>query len=268
MEFSGEPLKTDVAAVAALTTLEVPEANEFELERLINLLKEEGNGPLHGSIGEHVTDLLVNWRTEGQERSRDARFLSSLDLRPFEYCLALLRDRYPAFDDLPRGEQFGLLRRAFSYIGLIIDNARKLARFLEYGGPRGLPTREVETAEKSVKAALLKDVAGLTLREVADELGITKPPSHKEDNDVPNVRKMANAGRRILRSAIRHDGWQTVKEAKRTEMRRRGSLSEEQKEAERQADLYDYGGWPAFMWESVRRRVGRTPAADEERSEE
>ncbi len=272
VELSGEPLMTDVAIIAALTALEVSKVNEFELKRLVDLLEEEGEGPLNGSIGDHVSDLIADWRKKGQTRSRDVQFLKSLDLRPFEYCLALLRDRYLQFDDLPRGDQLGLLSRAFSYISPIVDNARKLVKFLEYGSPEGLPTRELETAEKSVKAALLKDVVELSLPQMADELGITKPPSHKVDNDVPDARKMANVGRKILRSALRDEGWQTLKEAKKAEMRRWRSLSKPEKkaelEAELEADLYDYEGWPASVGESIRRRAGKTTTSSEEHSQE
>jgi hypothetical protein len=111
----------------------------------------------------HVSELLKEER-EPDLRRTDRKLLNELDVRPLEYVWALLRERRAGFDRLPREEQFALMKRAFVYVNGVVSNLRKLLKFLEYGTPGGLPTRTLETADKSVQAAVLRDVVGLSLR--------------------------------------------------------------------------------------------------------
>lgn len=267
VEISDQPLTTDLAVVAALTALEASQVGKREIDKLVSLLKAAGDAPLDGSIGEHLDEALDKLREEGRMRSSDVRFRKSLDLRPFEYCLALLRDRYTGFDGLPRGEQLGLLRKAFSYINPIVDNVQKLAKFLEYGSPRGLPTRTLETAGRRVRAALLRDVASMSPAEIAEELNIAKPPDFEDTGDVPEVRDLAKSGRGMLKEALGEEGLRTLVEANKAEMQRWKSLSDEQKAAEFYADLYDYEGWPSFVAEGIRKRTDESSPAPEDDSE-
>ena len=170
--------------------------------------------------------------------------MQGLDTRPFDFCLVLLRGRRAGFGDLALGQQLGLLERAFACVEPVVSNARKLARFLEHGDEKGVPTRTSETARRQVAAALLRDAAGLTTIQIADELGISKPKSWKIKSDVPQVRRDAKAGRELLRRALGAAGTEDLSRSQRAEAEWWRSLTEEQKNKQRQADWRVYDGWP------------------------
>ncbi len=145
------------------------------------------------------------------------------------------------------------------YVEPVVTNARKLARFLEHGDQKGVPTRISETAQRQVAAALLKDAAGLTAVEIADELGINKPKNWDIKSDVPQVRREANVGRDLLGRALGAAGAEDLVKARRAEMEWWHSLTEEQKNKQRQADWWVYDGWPEGLLGGLRFSAGPSP---------
>ena len=259
---SDEPLRTDAAIIAALTALEASETDKRDLARVLDLfLAVSLVGVLpRGFMRRHVSELLKEPREYGL-RHRDLKLLEGLDVRPLEYVWALLRERRAGFDQLPREEQFALMKRAFVYVNEILVNLRKLVKFLEYGTPGGLPTRTLETADKCVQAAVLRDVVGLPPPEVAERLGIPRPPSFEEKRDVPEARDLADKGRALLEEALGEEGWRERAEAMRGEMRRWQALEEDQRRAERRADDLEAFFGPGFL--AALRRARSEPAAED-----
>jgi hypothetical protein len=233
---SDEPLRTDSAIVAALAALEATavdkEVLNLEIKRLGALLHAHSDTPLGGPLTERVTEVALQLR-ENKTRDRDLQFLQEdLHLRFFEFVLALLRDRRPGFDELSLEEQLGTLRMASSYVSALAANSLKLIKFLEYGTPKGLPTRTLETADKRVEAAVLRDVAGLSPEKIAERFGIPKPPDFSIKKDYPEVRDLVKKGRSLLEEALGKNGWRERKEAMRAEMKWWQSLSKEKQWAE------------------------------------
>ncbi len=122
-----------------------------------------------------------------------------------------------------------------SYVNAFLETLRKLMAFLEHGTPGRRIPAATKAAARDVKAAVLKDVEGLTHREIGRELGVP-PPEDDGNGDHPTVRKMVRRGRRILEKALGVEGWRTQAEAMRIEAGRWSSLSEEEREAEMEAE--------------------------------
>jgi hypothetical protein len=237
---SDEPLRTDAAIVAALAVLEAATVDkkrlDFEIKRLGALLRSHSDTPLKGPLTARVAQVAKQL-VESEDRNADLQFLQEkLHLRFFEFVLALLRDRRPGFDDLYLGEQLDRLRVASSYVSNIVNNSLKLMKYLEYGTPSGLPTRTLETVDKRVEAAVLRDVAGLKPKDIADRFGIKEPPNFSIKKDYPEVRDLVNKGRSLLEEALGKDGWRERKKAMKAEMKWWQSLSKEKQWAEQVAE--------------------------------
>lgn len=204
-------------------------------------------------------ELLAEHGERGRLSDEDASFLEGLDTRPFDFCLVLLRGRRSVFESLALGEQLGLLERVFAYVEPIVSNAKNLARFLEFDDEKGLPTRVPKTARRQVAAALLRYAPGLTTVQIADELGINKPKNWDIKSDVPQVRREADVGRDLLRRALGVGGAEDLIEARRAEMAWWRSLTEEQKNKQRQADWWIYDGWPEGLSGGLGFSAGTSP---------
>jgi hypothetical protein len=250
---SDEPLRTDAAIVAALATLEATVVNKeklaLQIRRLSTLLHAHSDAPLEGPLTARVFEVAKQLRGS-KTRIRDLQFLQDdLHLRFFEFVLALLRDRRPGFDELPLEEQLDALKMASSYVSEIVANSLKLMKFLEYGTARGLPTRMPETAAKRMEAAVLKDVGGKSLEEIAERFDIPEPPNFPIKKDYPEVRDLVKKGRSLLEGALGKDGWRERKKTMKAEMQRWQSLSKKEQWAERWAD-------------DVERSIGPNPFGD------
>jgi hypothetical protein len=227
----------------------------LQIKRLSTLLHEHSDTPLEGPLTERVFEVAEELRGS-KSRNRDLQFLQKdLHRRFFEFVLALLRDRRPGFDELPLAEQLDMLKRASSYVSEIVANSLKLMKFLEYGTGKGLPTRTLETADKRVEAAMLRDVAGLKPKEIAERLGIPKPPDFSIKKDYPEVRDLVNKGRSLLEEALGKDGWRERKKTMKTEMQRWQSLSKKEQRAERWADDVVGSIGPNPFWDLARRQA-------------
>ena len=109
--------------------------------------------------------------------------------------------------------------------------------FLEYGTPQGLPTRVVQDAQAQIYAAMLRDVAGLTHLEIANELNLEIDlDRYKVDMKIPKVANLVRDGRKILDEALKDEGgWKARAKKMKIEGEHYNSLSREEQEIEAQA---------------------------------
>jgi hypothetical protein len=91
-------------------------------------------------------------------------------------------------------------------------------------------------AGRDIKAAVLRDVDGLTNREIGEWLCVPLPAIFQIKADHPTVRKMVGRGRRALKAALGEDGYKERVRAMKVEAERWGSRSEIQRQAEREAE--------------------------------
>lgn len=221
---SDDPLRTDTAILAAITSLE---GRRLDVGRLREALPQ-----IMPSPGESFFDRWKAALTEGREDAlRNLRHHRALD-----YVLTLLRYHCPGFDDLPVGERVGLAADTSAHINRLLETLRKLSTFLEHGQPgRRGPTAARVTA-RDVTAAVLKDVDGLTHREIGERFGILLPVDFGHKGDHATVRKMVLRGRKVLEQALGDDGWRMQASAMRAEAEHWCSLSGDEREAELEAE--------------------------------
>lgn len=225
---SDEPLRTDKAILAAMTALE---GRPLDTQLLGKALPEIL--PAYGkSFWDRWTKTLKERRSDEDlvETLEELRYHQSLD-----YVLTLLRYHRPGFDALSREERMALVAGTCSYVNTFLEALRKLMAFLEHGTPGRRIPAATKAASRDVRTVVLKDVDGLTHREIGRELGVP-PPEEDGKGDHPTVRKMVRRGRRILEQALGVEGWRTQAEAMRIEAERWSSLSEEEQEAEMEAE--------------------------------
>ncbi len=228
---SDEPLRTDKAIVAALTALE---GRPLDAERLAKALPEVV--PFYGeAVWDRWTKILKERRDDGDliETLEGLRYHQALD-----YVLTLLRYHRPGFDEMPREERVALVAGTCSCVNRFLEALRKLMAFLEHGTPGRRIPAATKAATRDVKAAVLKDVDGLTYRGIGKELGVPPPEDAGHKGDHPTVRKMVRRGRAILVRALGEEGWRRQAEAMRAEAARWRSLSEAQREAEMEAESF------------------------------
>lgn len=221
---SDDPLRTDTAILAAITSLE---GRRLDVGRLREALPE-----IMPSPGESFFDRWKEALTEGHEETlRNLRHHRALD-----YVLTLLRYHRLGFDDLPLEERAGLVADTSAHVNRLLETLRKLSTFLEHGRPgRRGPTAARVTA-RDVTATVLKDVDGLTHREIGERFGILLPVDFGYKGDHATVRKMVLRGRRVLERALGAEGWRKQVETMRAEAKRWRSMSEPEREAELEAE--------------------------------
>jgi hypothetical protein len=91
-------------------------------------------------------------------------------------------------------------------------------------------------ASKDIAAAILRDVDGLTNREIGERLGVPLPTDFRIKADHPTVRKMVVRGRRALKAALGEDGWKEHVQAMKSEAEAWRSLSPLERQAELEAE--------------------------------
>jgi hypothetical protein len=122
---SDEPLRTDKAILAALTSLE---GRQLDVGRLRKVLPEIVPSP-----GESVWD---RWTKALEERGQAREVLQNLrHHQALDYVLTLLRYHRPGFDDLPLEERAELLADTCASVNGFLESLRKLVSFLEHGVP-------------------------------------------------------------------------------------------------------------------------------------
>ena len=211
---SDKPIRTDTAIVSALTALE---GRALNVEELRESFEQDGT-----SFDESLyVEETINYGP-----------------LPLDYVLLLLRYHRPDFSLLSREEKSGLLVHTCARINQFLDALRKLMSFLEYGTPSGQAKAPTRDADKDVRATTLRDVVGLTYREIGEELDVPPPKDFEFKGDYPRVRQMVIRGRKILVLALGEDGWRRHIEAMKAEAKRWNSLSVVEQEVE---DWVEYG---------------------------
>lgn len=227
---SDKPLRTDAAILAALTALEV---RPLDLGLLREVLPEIL--PLRGeSFWDRWTAILEDPRANKKLKStlRDLRHHQTLD-----YFLALLRYHRPGFDDLCPRERADLIAETCGYANEFLETLRKMVAFLEHGRPNRRGPVATKVIARDVKTAVLKDVDGLTNRQIGEELCIPVPADFVIKRDHPTVRKMVGRGRAVLETALGEEGWQRHIEVMKAEAVRRRSISVTEQEAEIESEI-------------------------------
>lgn len=228
-----EPSRTDRAILAALTSLE---GRVMDTERLRGALRE-----VMPARDQSVWEAWVGTSNEraaaGGRAPKPRRVLEDLQHhQTLDYALTILRHHHPGFDDLPIAQRVDVMVEVCVRINGFLDSLRKLVAFLQYGTPGRRGPAASKLADRDVKAAALRDVAGLTYREIGEDLGIPPPGDFAYKGDHPTVRKMVARGRDILEQALGEEGWRRQAEAMRAEAGRWLSMSETEREAELEAE--------------------------------
>jgi hypothetical protein len=153
--------------------------------------------------------------------------------------MALLRYSRPGFDTLPRRDQVELILRTCDHLNEFLASLRKLVTFVGYGDPEGLSTKPVKDRNRDVKAALLREVAGLTYKKIGEELEIPLPPNSEIKGSHDTVRKSVERGLNLLKQLFGQDGWREQRASMKAEAERYKALSEEEQIVERLAQ--DFG---------------------------
>jgi len=214
---SDKPIRTDTAIVSALTALEGQAVNVEGLRESL----EKGEISLDESL------YMQELENDGPSPLGGAASSVFLD-----YVLLLLRYHRPDFSLLSREEKSGLLVHACTRINQFLDALRKLTSFLEYGTPSGQAKAATRDADMDVRATTLRDVVGLTYREIGNELDVPRPKDFEIKGDYARVRQMVIRGRKILGLALGENGWRRHIEAMKAEAKRWNSLSEVEQEVE------------------------------------
>lgn len=218
---SEEPLRTDGAIFAALAMLEgrpidlsrlrkalpglVPSYGESVWDRWIELSREEGEADLLRSLGHHQT---------------------------LDYVLLLLRYHRPGFDALPLEERAALLADSCAHLNESLEALKKFMAFVEHGIPGRGAVPAAKSVARDIKAAILKDVEGLTYKQIGDRLGVPPPADFSYKGDHPTVRKMVGRGRRFFKTGLGEEGYASHVESMKEEVKRRRGMSGIEREGE------------------------------------
>ena len=168
------------------------------------------------------------------------------DLRPtlqdlrhhqtLDYALMLLRYHSPGFDELTLEERADLITETCAHMNEFVEVLHKLMTFLEHGKPKRRGPAATKVAARDVKAAVLRDVDGLSNRQIAEVLCMNLPADFLIKGDHPRVRKMVRRGRSALVAALGEGGWRDQAQAMKDEAERWHSRSEIQRRAELEAE--------------------------------
>ncbi len=248
---SEEPLRTDGAILAALALLE---GRPVDLSSLRKVLPE-----LVPSYGESVWD---RWTDLASEESKAELLRSLRHHQTLDFVLLLLRYHRPGFNSLPLEERVALLADSCAYLNDLREALEKLMAYIEYGTPGRGAVPVAKSIARDIKAAVLKDVEGLTYRQVGERLGVPPPADFGYKGDHSAVRKMVGRGRKFFESALGEEGYESHVEAMKEEAKRRRGMSETQREAE---DLSETFGIP---YEDALERVAEERAQYQKRSQE
>jgi hypothetical protein len=251
-----EPVRTDEAILAALTAMEGRPIDSKRLRKALAELKL----PLERSMNDQWREAYKGWPNEQRSKGKRPELVENLQhSQSLDFVLLLLRHHRPDFDGLPQKRKLELIARACELVNEFLGSVRKLTSFLEFGAPGRRQRTAAEDADRDVRAAVLRDVDGLTYKEIGEVLGLPVPDEYGDKGDHPTVRQAANRGRRIVVRALGEERWRRHVRAMRDEAKRWCSLSEAQQEAESMAEHLD------IPYEDALRRVEEEEAYFEER---
>ena len=251
VEVLDEFLRTDMAAVAALTALEADSLNVEQVREVCSLVE----GPFKGSLRQQIDKTLTKWNDAGAQDDKP-QLSGHGALRSLEFVLSLLRHYRPEFDNFPRQDQQALLKATCERVETFLKAARQLVAFLEYGQPGKNLRPSIKDANRDVEAVMLADVEDLKHGEIAQRLGVLPSESTVIKGENKTVKVMIKRGRTILEGALREGGWHRQAEAMRAEAKRWNSLSEKEQEVELLAEEW---GVPTF-WAREIQRQGHKPS--------
>src|SRR5215211_7636016 len=226
---SDEPLRTDAAILAALTALEGRPLDVGALHKVLTTIL-----PLRGE------SFLERWTKASEDRHAREDLRPTLeDLRhhqTLDYALMLLRYHSPGFDEMTLEARADLIAETCAHINQFLEVLHRMMTFLEHGKPRRRGPATTKVASRDIKAAVLREVDGLTNRQIAQALCINTPSDFLIKGDHPTVRKMVRRGRSALVAALGEDGWQAQAQAMKDEAKRWHSRNELQRRAELEAE--------------------------------
>jgi hypothetical protein len=205
-------LRTDAAILAALTALEGRPLDVVALRKVLARIL-----PLRGeSFFERFAKTLEDRQVREDLRPtlKDPPHHQTLD-----YALMLLRYHSPGFDEMALEERADLIAETCAHINQFVGALHKLMRFLEHSQPIRRGPAATKVAARDIKAAVLREVDGLTNRQIAEVLCINNPADFPIKGDHPTVRKMVGRGRRALVAALGEEGWQAQVQAMKEEPR-------------------------------------------------
>jgi hypothetical protein len=227
------PLRTNLAILAALTALEgrqvdVDALDDTSIEEVLDTSEEE----LTEEAIEDLTELVTELEENELERLSSSQIYDDPDLAThvgLEYVVALLRNRRPEFDELPYPERVALLMDGCRRVNEVLTSLSKLDGFLEYGVPERDLRPKLEKAARDVRAAELRDIEGLSKREIGEHLSIAPPPSDMIRRTNTTAGVAADRGRELVVRALSEEGWKQLIKAKKAERDGFLALSEEER---------------------------------------
>lgn len=231
-------------------------AEEHRRETAEKILKRDKRG-----------SMSLQQRRETAQQALE--FQHNLQTPSLEYALALLRYHRPSFHALQRHEQLGLILLTCEYLNDVLESARKLAAFLEYGTEVGLLKKTVSNLNRDVRAAVLSEVTGLSHREIGQELHIPVPPDSRTKGGNDTVRKSIQQGLAFLKKFFGEEGWRERRVTMKAEAERYKTLSEEERSVEDLAERWGVSKEEAReCYEHNKQRYGDVPLGLPEISEE
>ena len=213
--------RSDKAILAAMVAYL---AQPIDLQRLLEAARFKYSGAyaaeserLYASIGMEETgaglpripkdqDLTVEELHSVMDALEDLR-AKIKPLWHLEYLLPLIQYYRPEFDSCSPQEKQDLIEKTCGYINAFLESLRNLQAFLEYGAPNRKLIPAAKEPNRDVQAAVLRDVDGLTHRQIGEQMGIPTPPNFEIKGEHQTVRKMVERGRRILEGAFGEEGW-------------------------------------------------------------
>ena len=228
------PLRTNTGILAALTALEsrqvdVDSLDDTSIERALDTSEEERT---EEEAIEELAELVTELEENQLERLASSQIYDDPDLTThlaLEYVVALLRNRRPEFDELPYPERVALLKDGCRRVNEVLASLSKLEGFLEYGVPEKDLRPKLEKAARDVRAAELRDIEGLSKREIGEHLNITPPHSDMIRRTNTTAGVAADRGRELVVRALSEEGWKQLIKAKKAERENFLALSEEER---------------------------------------
>ena len=248
---SEEPLRTDSAIFAALTMLE---GRPIDLSRLRQILPD-----LVPSYGESVWD---RWTDLAGEESKADLLRSLRHHQTLDYVLLLLRYHRPGFDALPLEDRAALLADSCAHLNDSLEALGKFMAFVEHGVPGRGAVPAAKSIARDIKAAILKDVDGLTYKQIGERLGVPPPANFDYKGDHSSVRKMVGRGRRFFNTGLGDEGYVSHVEAMKQESKRRRDMSKTEREAEDLSEAF------RIPYEDALERVEEERDQDQSREEQ
>jgi hypothetical protein len=149
-----------------------------------------------------------------------------------DYLVLLLRYHRPGFDEAPLEERAALLADGCAHLNEFLQALKKFMAFVEYGVPGRRTVPVAKSLARDVKAAILKDVEGLTYEQIGERLGAPTPAGFGYKGDYASVRKMVSRGRTFLKAGLGAEGYASHVETLKAEAERRSTMSEPERKAE------------------------------------